>query len=318
MGLKEFFLGEEPKAKTSKEWLITGKQKELLKELSTNLGSGYLTEGPVSPDVGASLGAMEEWAKNVYAQPPGEQTRPNLTSDTGRAGTDAIQDVIGRGPQNFDNYFKDAVEKPLFETFREDIAPGIQRKYAPSGFYSSERLESERRAEEDLIDALTQGRASMAYQTYSDDLNRKLTGGQALKSLDLQENIGAEELLNQGKSLGQADRQLAAEQLYRNFGLQRDIYTENQRRKEHEANLMLAALGVRPFENITTVSGGSTGLLPGLLQAGGTAVGAIYGGPGGGAAGGAAGKAVGDQFSKGGQDLSLMKRSTSDSVNNRF
>jgi len=57
----------------------------------------------------------------------------------------------------------------------------------------------------------------------------------------------------------------------------------------------LQSFQYNPYSNY--MQQGSEGMLPGLLQAGGTAVGGMFGGPMGGMAGGAIGKAVGGGIS---------------------
>lgn len=203
-------------------------QKRIFENLEALLGSGDLLQGNMGGPYGASLTALEQWAQTVFGggavTPAGEQAQTSLV------------DLMTMGPQNIDEYFTQTVENPLLESFTEDIRPAINRAYAPSGFWSSQRVSADQRASEDLLDALTRGRTEMAYQARESDLNRIL----------------------QAAGVGTGTEQGTVGQLMQLGGMGNQL-------QQFQTQAMLSALGLRPFENIATVTPGSTGLLQSML-----------------------------------------------------
>ena len=72
--------------------------------------------------------------------------------------------------EEIERYFQEAVSEPMWEEFREETIPEIRGRYAPSGFWSGQRVEAEENAMEDLIDSLSRERAGLAYQERRDAL----------------------------------------------------------------------------------------------------------------------------------------------------
>lgn len=102
-----------------------------------------------------------------------------------------ITQLLGKGPRDLTDYFRTAVEGPLTERFQKDILPSISRNFAPSGFYSSQRLETERRANEDLADTLAQVESEAAFSEFWNLVNSQLTGSSLAPSV-----VGTEANIN--------------------------------------------------------------------------------------------------------------------------
>lgn len=228
MGLFDSLFGSSPDVDKSQMSLWNKGQQQLFEDfLLPLLQNPDFVTGPTQGPFGGSLAALEQWAQNVYG---------GGVTEGGQQAQTALLDILNRGPSDIDNYFTQTVEKPLLESFREDVLPGISRKFAPSGFYSSQRIESEDRAREDLLDALTRSRADVAFQARENDLGRILQSGSTLLS---------NELGTRGQLM--------------------DLFNQGFNRQATQAQLMLSALGLRPHENIATVTPGSPGLLQSFL-----------------------------------------------------
>jgi hypothetical protein len=227
MGIGDFLFGSSGDVEHEQLPTMSPEQLKLMNEFLLPLLQGdELTQNFAGP-AGASLTALEQWAQNVFG---------GGVTEGGQAAQGRLTDIMNQGPQDIDNFFTETVQNPLLERFQEDILPGISRKFAPSGFYSSQRLQADQRAQEELIDSLTRSRADIGFRARESDLNRSAGIGSTL----LQNELGTRgQLFN----LGQA----------------------GQQSQENRATLMLQALGLRPFENVTTVTPGSTGLLQEMI-----------------------------------------------------
>lgn len=160
-------------------------------------------------------------------------------------------------PVDFEDYFLRTVRDPLLKTFREEIQPGIGRRFGGQ-FYGSERRLAEESAMEDLLDALAQGRTTLAFGTAEAQRNRAIEALGMAPNLMQPFGLGLE-ALGLPRRLETAEREAE--------------YGEFQRRRAEEQQrleMVLRALGVGTVENIATapvVKPGTEGLLPGLIEA---------------------------------------------------
>lgn len=255
MGFLDSVFGESPKTEI--------KQQPLWADWQKNLAEGGLQGRLKRPDANlvpmenlfsTSLTGLEQYAQSLVA--PQE-------SDLTGMGKEGLGKVLSQGPQDIDEYFTKTVQEPLLELFQEDILPEISRRYAPSGFYSSQRLEADQRAQEELLDSLTRSRASISFGARENDLNRILQAA----------GIGL------GEGFKREGLDLSRAELLRSFaGFASGVTSPEESQQSRRINELLAALQLRPFENIAVTSGGSSGLLGPLLQGAGTYMGGALGG----------------------------------------
>jgi hypothetical protein len=181
---------------------------------------------------------------------PGQQEQAGQLRDQG---TQSLMDAMTRGPENIDEYFSQTVMQPMMEMFQEDIMPGISRKYAPSGFYGSQRLNADQRAQEELLQALTQSRTQMAFNARESDLTRQLQAAQLAMG---QQGQDAQTML---QLLG-GSAQLAS-----------GTMTPEEAMQRRQQQMLLQALGLQSTENVVLApQGGDTwgSMLGGLGQLG--------------------------------------------------
>jgi hypothetical protein len=165
---------------------------------------------------------------------------------------DVLRDIMGGvdRTQEMEDYFRSAVAEPLYEEYEEEIMPAIRREYAPSGFYSGQRLKAEEEAREDLTDALTRSRAELAYRDRQQGIQDALTAaGMLPESL----RTGLEGYATQGQ-LGLEAAGMVPSNL--RTGLQR---------YQTEIDPVLQALGLAPQSFETEVSGLTSALEAGAI-----------------------------------------------------
>ena len=208
----DFLFGTKPDAKTEQESLYTPEQIELISNLIEQLQGSYGGSEGVDPSgkIPANLAAIQKMFLGEAGKAgsfqdtlrgslsgilSGEQVTPtaqNLYSGfltpflslLDQYGTpDSVWETLNRlmnaDPTAFEEYFQTNVYDPLTEQYEEEIAPQIKSRFAPSGFYSSQRLEAEQNASEDLLDALSRDRARLAYESRESALDRALGAAQA-------------------------------------------------------------------------------------------------------------------------------------------
>lgn len=157
-----------------------------------------------------------------------------------QSGSQAIQRILGGSGEDFEQFYQTGVKEPLLEEFEEDILPRISRRFGASGMFGSERKAADVGAREDLLKSLVRGRSEARLGARQQELQ---AAG-----------------LIPGFETGRGQIGLAAAEI----GL-------GERRKRLAQ--VLSALGIKSFENIATVTGGSEGLLGGFLSSMGGPIG---------------------------------------------
>lgn len=131
-------------------------------KVQTQLGDVILNRlmGEIAPlgIENISLQALEQLALNAVS---GEPT-VNMISQK------ALQDIMTRGPQDIDEYFRTVIQEPALRDFNRDVIPAIQERFAPQ-FFGGERRESEARATEELLRLLTQERTRVGFEARQAD-----------------------------------------------------------------------------------------------------------------------------------------------------
>lgn len=241
-----------------------------------------------------SLAGLEQWVMTMAGggggpEMPGQIGAPGV----GQAGMQPYQQylmkTLGEGPEDFEDYFQKAVSDPMMRQYEEEILPGIRREMAPA-YWSSERLGMEERSREDLMQALTGERARLAYGAWGAAKDRALDA----TGLGIQAELGMGGLGQQqfGTQVGQAlgfgglglqsammPGQAALAGLtgadwwqQQTVGGQQSQYAYwlyQQGVPYQQANMILSALGLEPYEPYAMIQPG---------QPGSTGLGGIYSG----------------------------------------
>ncbi len=200
----ELFFGKSPETSVQQQGLFTSEQQRLFSRLIEQLGS---TGGPRQ----LSLAGLDEFTRNL-----------------------ASAGITDRD----EAFFSANVEEPLTDRFKEDILPGISRRFAGGGgFYGSERIRADQAAVGELSESLTRGRTQF------------VTGQERFRSEQLLKALGLQGQLELGGfQAGLAPQQLLAQ-----------------------------LLGIPQQENIGFATPGTEGLLQGLSGAAGVAGGTYAG-----------------------------------------
>jgi flagellar motility protein MotE (MotC chaperone) len=214
----------------------TREQQQLLKEVIGMITGqlrgpqpAFTEEAPgFQPSQQSSLAALEQIA--MGGGPGGEAYQAS-----GAALTNLLKTAGGGDPTAFNEYFNQAVQAPALEAYREDVLPAISRGTAESGFFGSARREADARSSAELIDALTQARATGAYQSREAGLNRLVDASRAAQSgrlTDIEASNAAfaaageeRQALLEQFAARRAEFQRQLDELYRRLGLAGQVGT---------------------------------------------------------------------------------------------
>ena len=169
-------------------------------------------------------------------------------------GGSTLQDLLSGEAQNIDEVFTSTVQDPLLRNFRENVLPGIGRKYG-GNFFGSDRREADTRASEDLIQTLSSERSRFSFNANEAAQNRRLGALNAIP----------------GMSAGATN--------FAQFGdLQYTRGQDAQDRRMQIINALLGVTGQQTIENIGLVTPGQPGGLTAFLQGLGQGAGKSAGG----------------------------------------
>lgn len=263
-GASDFLFGSAPSTKFTVKPTVTPEQaasySKLLEELGGAGGGGQAYGGalgaPLSSLETTSLAGLEQMA--MQPNPLYEQ------------GNQALSGILSGGPADFDEYFSKTVQEPLMREFEENILPGISRRFAPSGFYSSDRTRSDDLARRDLTEGLGRARADVGYQAFQADKQNKLAALGLLPSVAGARGDELTRFLEAGATPREAEAM--------NNQLKYEEFVRQQSQREDRLKALIAALGLPQFENIAVQKGGSTGALGSLAQGAGAFLGGYFGG----------------------------------------
>ena len=246
----DFLFGTSPEAEESTKTLLTEQQQRIADFLEPFLTSEDLgsIEGVQTPPLSSiqetSLAGLENLTSQIAA---GTTEQQGLLS-TGR---EAAGDILTRDATDISDFFRTNIEEPSLEFFNEKIAPAISSKFAPSGFFSSERLESERDAKSELLKFLVQSRESTALGARQQDTSailRALTSLSGLRGTDQADLTAA---LVPGELPRTAFREQAISPI---------------QERERRLSAIFKALGIPGLENIVTTTPGTPGLINSLAS----------------------------------------------------
>ena len=205
--------------------------------------------------------------------------------------------------EGFDEFFEASITRPLLESFERDILPTITRRAAGTGnLFGTETQGLIERAGENLTDTIASQRAIQEFQARQSGQDRALSAATTTEQLGAAgfESARAREFdaaqLQSQQGIQQAGQQIQAalgleaaeaeratvqlQQITQSIiaqGLPREIanqeiaaqysdFLRQQGVQDTRINQLLASIGLPTTENITTVTGGSGGLLGGALS----------------------------------------------------
>ena len=264
MGLFDSIFGKEPKATTESRSILTPEQDDLLRKLIAQLGGSDTTTTPYTKPISAGLSNLEGLSLTALENLAQQVGSPDSLMGKARG---AVGDVIDSGgsPVDWEGVYRDSIRDPSIQEFRDTILPEITGRFRGTGAFSSDRMKQEILATDRLSKNLVGARSELAYKTNTDAVNRLLQASgmaPALQDADLRE-------LTTLLAAGGVPREAENERLKADY-LE---YLRGETGKSERIQQILAALGQRAFENITTVTPGSSGLLGGLAQGFGSALG---------------------------------------------
>ena len=246
----DFLFGTEPESKESQVSLLTEQQQRIADFLEPFLTSEDLggIQGVETPPLSTIQETSLAGLESLTAGIAGGDTEQQQLLQTGR---ESATDILTRDATDISDFFRTNIEEPSLEFFNEKIAPAISSKFAPSGFFSSERLTSERDAMSELLKFLTQSRESTALGARQQDTSailQALTSLTGLRGTDQADLTGA----------------LVAGELPRTAFREQAISPIQER--ERRLSAIFKALGIPGLENIVTTTPGTPGLINSLAS----------------------------------------------------
>lgn len=262
---KDLIFGSKPKKSIDTLSTLSPEQRTLMNELLIPYLSQPISEAgqpaytkPLVADIGTSEQAMLDLVDQLLPQY--------------QQATSGALDMLGRatsGATDIDEYFKRTVQMPMLEAFDEEVTPRINARYAQQ-FYGSDRKQADQRAVEELLESLTTGRTSMAFNARENDLNRLLTAAQATPGI----LSGGASAIGNLAPITSTPRQIEQMRLAADY----DEFVRQQDERNKRIQQILTALGLQAQENIATVTPGTQGLLQSFLgsEGGSKAIGGMF------------------------------------------
>lgn len=247
--------GKEGKQTTQQLSTLTPEQKALLDKLLGELSKGSAT-GPgetYGKPMVADLSDIENLSLEAL-----EQRILNQGQNSTSAASAALKDIIAKrgAPVDATDFYSKNIRDPLMQDFREQILPDITRRFSGSAAFGSDRMRAEDVATRNLVTTLERGLSDVQYKSSNDAMARLM---QAIGLAPGVEAGGTNELLAlmSGAGLPRAVEQMKLAADY-------DEWVRAQNKGDQRVNQILAALGVKGFENVVTQTAGRKGLLEGV------------------------------------------------------
>lgn len=271
-----FLFGSAPSSSTT--WLpdIAQPQLQLLDQLSQLLQGGGQPpgvtplQGPfaasASPLQLTSLAGLENIAQNA---PTGASASQDALTG---ASTDALYKLLTKGAPQIDatDVIQKSVIDPLMQQWNQRILPSVIGKYAGSagGTYSSDAEKARQSAASDLETNIANAAGNLGFQAAQANQNATLSGlntalWQTPSIASLPSTLQGENanLLYNLLQAGGVPYSIAEQQI--TGGLNAQLNTQQQ--TQQKLADLIAAFSPQTLQSNTTVSGGSSGLLPSLL-----------------------------------------------------
>jgi len=247
--LSDFLGGSEPEAEITSQSTLTPEQQEALKKLLAQLTGDQGIGGDV-PAFGGDLNIGQSGTtQNLLAE---------LIGGTGRTGAtdDIISQFLTGDPTDVESLFKESIQEPLIRTFQDEILPSIDRRFASSGFFGSERGKSVERSTEDLLQTLVGEKSKAVFGA------EEAAKGRALQALSPSLNFSSG-VTRQIGDIGSQETGLEERNVARNF----EEFARQQAQRTQQIQQLLAAIGTQGTENIATVTPGKEGAINSILGA---------------------------------------------------
>lgn len=208
----------------------------------------------------------------------------------------ALTDFTNAGPVDINGYFNSSVQDPMLRDFQNKILPQLTQRFSGQAGFGSDRQRQEQLVTNDMMNTLANSRTNMAFNAHNQANANKMQAAMALPSVT---SSGINDMLNMqsGGMKQNAVDQTMLDNQYKDFIRQLSGNTQNanilgqlqtggnigqaadqqpltsqyqeflrqQGGNQSNINNTINALGIRPFENISTVQGQQNGLLQGLL-----------------------------------------------------
>ena len=266
MGFLDILFGEGPSTETLTLDTLTPEQQNALNILLGELGGarpGF--QGDVNVDQSDISQLSLTGLENMFSD-------PNRQSDLSAQATQSLMQLLNfeNSDAGIEDFFQTNIRDPALEEFQKSILPAISRDFGGANFFSSERAETDRNAQGELIDSLTRARSGLAFDARESDRNRAL---EALGLVPQTENLELNRLLalfDVGESVTGLEE--------RNVERQFDQFVSESGIDQDRISQLLAGINTQSFENVVISDPGTQGIAGPLIAAAGTALGGPIGG----------------------------------------
>ena len=163
-------------------------------------------------------------------------------SESADIGRESLEEIIGRGDTDFEEFFNTSIRDPLLKDFQDIILPRTARQFGGTQFFSSERQEADARGRDDLTDSLTRARSELGFRTRQQDTENRMGAIAQLAQLERLEPSILNSILQSGEIVrGQDTERLQAERIEAIRGGDADreesLRVQNRQREEDLARL---------------------------------------------------------------------------------
>lgn len=257
-GITDSLFGSAPEANTESVATMTPEQqaflKKLLAELTPQIGnvssqgtySGPFT-APLNNLQSLSLDSIENLSKEMGSSTSYINAMGALDKMTATGGKQDITDV-----------FQNSIVNPAMKNFTEKVMPGVIGNFGGMGAYGSDKQKQSQIAMRNLNDSVLAAGSDLAFKA-GDSANKNILS--ALGLTPAMTNIPMDYFT---KALGAGTLSNANAQV--GISNQLEYLKSQNANKQATLQAMIGALGLKPTENISTVTGGSSGSAGGLMQ----------------------------------------------------
>lgn len=265
-GIGKTLFGSSGSSKTKQSTTMTPEQQALLTSLlnefrtpkSISEATNIETFNPNTTDpFGAPLSNLQKLSLTSLE---------NLSQEMGSSGTyTAANDALTKqlqtgGKQDITDVFQNSIVNPYLKNFTDTTLPGVTGNFAGTGAYGSDKMKQQNLALRDLNDSVLSAGSKLAYDA-GDSANKNI-----LTALGLVPSVTSAGINNNISLLNAGGVEQATKQKQIDTALS---YLDSQNQsKNQKLQAMLSALGLKPFENITTTKSGSSGIAGSLISGG--------------------------------------------------
>lgn len=216
--LKDILFGTKPKETKVTQPALDPRQSALLGDIISSMRPGLQRANTaLSPMEKTSLAALEQYAMNLVAQPPGATgpggdalsrvlNEQRFTPDTsllskgagmveGAAGTgvnpamdsrfiEELMSFAGTTGPAFDQYYQQNVADPLYQDFQENVVPLVDRKFGGADYFGTDRVKMMGDVTDKLVQSLVRGKNEALLGAREQTLGALRSGGEQSLSRD--------------------------------------------------------------------------------------------------------------------------------------